>query len=167
MTTIKHPRPTAESARFNVSECMAESFVRLFDTMLSIKAVTTSGPTPHHDVDRVTGSVGFSGENVAGAAYIHMSVVAAAKVASALLGLSAEEVGETESNDVVGELCNMITGGLKSGLCDANFPCAMSTPAIIRGKAFHIEAPPDVQRNLLFFDCQGENIAVETHVKFS
>ena len=73
-----------------------------------------------------------------------------------MLGLPPEEVtGETEVNDVVGEATNMLTGGLKSWLCDAGAECAVSTPAIIRGTSFAIEAMPDVARELLVFECGG------------
>jgi len=46
-----------------------------------------------------------------------------------MLGLPPDEItGETEVNDVVGEATNMLTGGLKSWLCDAGSDCAVSTP---------------------------------------
>ena len=67
----------------------------------------------------MTGSVGFAGENVTGAVYLHLSAAFANRVAAAMLGLQPEEImGETEVNDVVGEVTNMLTGGLKSWLCD-------------------------------------------------
>ena len=45
---------------------------------------------------------------------------------------------------MVGEATNMLTGGLKSWLCDSGAECAVSTPAIIRGSAFVIEPVPEV-----------------------
>jgi CheY-specific phosphatase CheX len=60
----------------------------------------------------------------------------------------------------------MVTGGLKSSLCNAGLPCAMSTPAIIRGKSFDIEPMPNVRREMIHFMCQGERIMVEIHIKF-
>jgi len=84
-----------------------------------------------------------------------------------MLGLPAEEMNnESEVNDVVGEVKNMVAGGLKSWLCDAGAVCAMSTPAIIRGTSFAIEPMPDVQRASLVFDCGEDRVLVEVHVKF-
>ena len=52
-----------------------------------------------------------------------------------------EEVGDPEVNDVIGELCNMIGGTLKSNLCDAGFSCQLSLPAVLRGADLQIETP--------------------------
>jgi chemotaxis protein CheX len=137
--------------------------VDVFETMLSLKATPSAGAMPLN-VDRVTGSVGFGGENVTGAVYLHLSSAFAVQAAAAMLGLAAEELGEAEVNDVIGELTNMLCGGLKSALCDAGSPCAVSTPGIIRG-AFEIEVSPEVQRERFLFDCGGERLAVELHIK--
>jgi CheY-specific phosphatase CheX len=59
----------------------------------------------------------------------------------------------------------MLTGGLKSWLCDSGAECAVSTPAIIRGSSFVIETSPEVTRQFLVFDCDGSRIVVEIHVK--
>jgi hypothetical protein len=74
--------------------------------------------------------------------------------------------GESEVNDVVGEATNMLTGGLKSWLCDSGAPCAVSTPAIIRGTAFSIEPCPMSSANGWSFEC-GDEFAfmVEIHIK--
>lgn len=159
---MTQPEPT-----FNVTQCVTETLLQVFETMLSMKAEPTPGQTLPDHSDRVTGSVGFGGEIVTGAAYVHLSGTTAAQGASAMLGMAMEELGESEINDVVGELCNMVAGGLKSNLCNAGFTCAMSTPAIIRGNSFQIEAMPDVQREVMLFDCQGERIGVEVHIKFT
>ena len=89
-------------------------------------------------------------------------------VTGLMLGIPAgEAIGESEVNDVVGEASNMLTGGLKSWLCDAGAPCAVSTPGIIRGVAFSIEPMPDVHRDWMVFDCDGERFMVEFHNKFT
>ena len=80
---------------------------------------------------------------------------------------SGEIPGEADVNDVVGEATNMLTGGLKSWLCDAGAECAVSTPAIIRGTAFNIESMPDVLRELLVFNCGEDRLIVEVHIKFN
>ena len=91
----------------------------------------------------------------------------ATATAAAMLGLSPEEkISENDVNDVVGEATNMLTGGLKSWLCDAGADCAVSTPAIIRG-AFDVEVMPNVAREFLIFESSGERIIVEIHIKLS
>lgn len=152
----------------NVCDFMARHLVDVFETMLSMQATRLpKAPVPHFD-SRVTGSIGFAGENITGAIYLHFSARFATVAAAAMLGLKPEEVSdENEVNDVVGEATNMITGGLKSWLCDSGADCAMSTPAIIRGTAFSIESMPDVERENLVFACGEDFIVVEIHIKLN
>lgn len=146
---------------------MTRHLVDVFDTMMAMPAalVPNAALPPFHD--RVTGSVGFAGENVTGAVYLHLSAGFANRVAAAMLGLPPEEnLGESDVNDVVGEATNMLTGGLKSWLCDAGAGCAVSTPAIFRG-AFAVEAMPDVAREFLVFESGAERVLVEIHIKLN
>ena len=152
----------------NIAEYMSAHLVDVFDTMLSMKAVPKRGETPPPFTSRVTGAVGFAGDDVNGAVYLHLSAPFALKIAATMLGIAPEEIsGESDVNDVVGEATNMVTGGLKSWLCDNNAPCAMSTPAIIRGTSFSIEPTPDVERECLVFQCDGEFIVAEIHIKLN
>jgi len=152
----------------HIREFMNLHLVDVLGTMLSLKAT----PAPKAGIpqfgERVTGSVGFAGEKVTGAVYLHLSAPFANHAAAAMLGLAPDELtGETEVNDVVGEIANMLTGGLKSWLCDAGADCAVSTPAIIRGTAFDIEPMPDVERECMVFDCGDDRFLIEIHIKFN
>ena len=150
----------------DVCEFMTRHLVDVFETMLSMKAVLVPGAELPAFDGRVSGSVGFAGESVTGAVYLHLSAPFANQVAAAMLGITPEEISaENEVNDVVGEATNMITGGLKSWLCDSGAECAVSTPAIIRGTAYSIEPMPEVAREWLIFDCGGNRIVVEIHIK--
>ena len=151
----------------NVCEFMTRHLVDVFDTMLAMPAaLAPKAALPHFD-ERITGSVGFAGETVTGAVYLHLSTPFANRVAAAMLGLPPEEkIGENDVNDVVGEATNMLTGGLKSWLCDAGASCAVSTPAIIRG-TFAVEAMPDVAREFLVFESGAERVIVEIHIKLN
>lgn len=149
----------------NICEFMNRHLVDVFETMLSLKAMPQpSTDTPHLD-ERVTGCVAFAGDHINGAVYLHLATPFANRVAAAMLGLEPGDLGEAEVNDAIGEATNMLTGGLKSWLCDSGAECAVSTPAIIRGSAFVIEPVPDVEREWLVFDCDGNCIVVEIHVK--
>jgi CheY-specific phosphatase CheX len=153
---------------FDVRQFLTHHLADVFSTMVSMKATPApEGMVPHFE-ERVTGSVGFGGEAVSGAVYLHLSADLALRVTSAMLGLPPEEIGgEGEVNDVVGEMTNMLAGGLKSTLCDLGATCAVSTPAIIRGRAYEIEAMPDVRRESMVFDCETECVSVEVHIKFN
>jgi chemotaxis protein CheX len=152
----------------DVSEFMKRHLVDIFNTMLSMPAVPAQPSEQPLDDERVTGAVGFAGESVTGAVYLHLSTPFANRMAAAMLGLPPEEIiSDSDANDVVGEISNMLTGGLKSWLCDAGAECALSTPAIIRGRSFAIEHMGDVQRECLIFACGEEKVAVEIHIKLN
>jgi chemotaxis protein CheX len=152
----------------DVSGFLARHLVDVFDTMLSMKATQVADAELPQFGERITGSAGFGGESVTGAVYLHLSADFAKQVAGAMLGLPPEELtAETEINDVVGEAANMLTGGLKSWLCDAGTPCAVSTPAIIRGTSFAIEPMPDVERAWMVFEASQNRFVVEVHLKFN
>lgn len=152
----------------NVCDFMKTHLVDVFDTMLATKATLVENISAPDFPERVSGSVGFAGETVNGAVYLHLSAGFAKRAAGTMLGLPPEEMNnEAEVNDVVGEVTNMVAGGLKSWLCDAGASCAMSTPAIIRGTAFVIEPSPSVQRSSQVFDCGDERVLVEIHIKFN
>ncbi len=73
---------------------------------------------------------------------------------------------ESQINDVVGELSNMLAGGLRAGLCNAGMQCDRSTPAIVRGPTYGIETVPDVQKERIMFDCWEDRLVVDVHIKF-
>ena len=151
-----------------VCEFMTRHMADVFDTMLSMKAgLVPKAALPQYD-ERVTGAVGFGGPEVTGAVYLHISAGFAKVMAVTMLGLTLEDIsGESEVNDVVGEATNMLTGGLKSWLCDCGYDCAVSTPVIIRGASFVIEPTMEVEREWLVFECGKELVVVEVHIKLN
>lgn len=151
----------------NVCDFMKGHLVDVFETMLQMKAVLAANQERPKMPERVSGSIGFGGDNINGAVYLHLSAAFAARATISMLGLPPEEVpADADVNDVVGEVSNMLTGGLKSWLCDAGALCAISTPGIIRGASFEIEPMPGVERTSMVFDCDGATVEVEIHVNF-
>jgi len=152
----------------NVDQWIHDAVPKVFETMLGLTLEPAPDAKLDHAAERVVGSIGLGGETVTGAVYLHMSVPLAVRVTGSMLGLPPEEPpGDSDLNDVVGELCNMVAGGLKSTLCDVGAPCAVSTPTIIRGSAFHIETTPDVPGRQYSFLCEGHCLTVEVHLKLN
>jgi chemotaxis protein CheX len=84
----------------------------------------------------VSGSIGLGGK-ANGVVYTAFSENLAQAVAEKILGGAASI---QDINDVVAELTNMITGNLKSHLCDAGFNCSLSIPSVVRGDEISISA---------------------------
>ena len=152
-----------------ISEYLTRHLGDVFEMMLSMKVVSTPATDIHHiEGERVTGSVGLAGETVTGSVYLHVSGAFSAQATMAMLGLTPDEVpAQTDINDVVGEVTNMLAGGLKSWLCDSGASCALTTPAVIRGTSFEINPKPGVEIIWLCFDCNETKGFVEIHIKFN
>ena len=158
---------STQTHSLDIRQFMTKHLVDVFETMLSLPAEALPAAPPPEFAARVTGSVGFGGDTVTGAVYFHLSEKFAVQCTGSMLGLALEEItGENEVNDVVGELTNMLAGGLKSALCDTGHVCAVSTPAIIRGTCYQIEALPDVQREFFTFQSGTNPVLVEVHIKY-
>jgi chemotaxis protein CheX len=146
---------------------MNRHLVDVFETMLAMKAVPLAEGYVPLSGERITGCVAFAGEHINGAVYLHLTLPFAGSIAAVMIGVQPPRLNDVEMNDVVGEVTNMLTGGLKSWLCDSGAECAVSIPAIIRGSAFTIEPTPGVDRQWLVFDCNHQRIVVEIHIKIS
>lgn len=161
---------TSSATTFDVRSFVSATLIGVFDTMLGLKATPTNNLPPRPvepAVERVTGCVGLGGEGLCGAVYIHLPAPLASRLTAAMLRTTVDQLaGDAEVNDTVGELCNMVTGGLKSRLCDAGKPCALSIPSVIRGTSFHIQGQPEARQEVLRFDCNGELITIEIQLKF-
>ena len=152
-----------------ITEYLSSHLADVFDMMLSLKASPAPANESHHaHGDRVTGAIGLAGDAVTGSVYLHITSAFAVQAAAAMLGMAPEEItGTAEVNDVVGEVTNMLAGGLKSWLCDSGAACALTTPAVIRGTSFEITPKPGVEIILLGFDCGEARGMIEVHIKFS
>ena len=151
-----------------VQEFLACHLAEVYSTMLSLPVVPLAGALPGGANERVSGAVGFAGETVTGSLYLHVPTAFAGQMTTAMLGLPPDETpGDAEVNDVVGEVTNMIAGGLKSWLCDAGATCALSPPAIIRGTSFSIIASEGVARIQFGFASNIQQGMLEAHIKFS
>ena len=77
----------------NICEFMNRHLVDVFETMLSMKAVSVPDNTVPQFDERVTGCVAFAGEQINGAVYLHLAAPFATQVAAAMLGLTPADLG--------------------------------------------------------------------------
>jgi len=151
-----------------VGEYLARHLAEVFSTMLSLPAAVHAEVDPSGLSGRVTSSVGFVGETVNGAVYLHVPAPFAVHITGAMLGLPpAEAPADPDVNDVMGEVANMLAGGLKSWLCDQGAACALSTPAIIRGSSFKIFPAEGVSQLQFGFTSETHEGVVEVHIKLA
>lgn len=125
----------------------------VMQTMVGLSATPGTGienyPQPSK-LQGLIGSIGLSGK-VSGIVYTAYSESLSKHVAEKILGGSA---GEQDISDVVAELTNMITGNLKSTLCDMGYNCTLSIPSVMRGDEVSVSA-----KNATI--CVGNDYAIE------
>lgn len=117
---------------------LALALKRAFQTMLSLNLEDIDRhAAPSLEGEHVLGTIGFGGKAV-GRVYFRTSLPAAKQIASTILGMKPEELGDgPEMNDVMGELLNIMTGNFKSNLCDAGLDCRLEPPQVSRTSDSH------------------------------
>jgi chemotaxis protein CheX len=125
----------------------------VIQTMVGLSATPGTGienyPQPSK-LKGVTGAIGLSGK-LNGIVYTAYSEGLSKHVAEKILG---DAAGEQDVLDVVAELTNMITGNLKSTLCDIGYNCTLSIPSVMRGDEISVSA-----KNATI--CVGNDYAIE------
>ncbi len=83
----------------------------------------------------ITGMVGLVG-TYSGVLSIHCPRPLALKITSNMLGMEVEEAGEAEEdvNDALGEIANMVMGGVKTRIQDEIKDIAISIPNVVQGR---------------------------------
>ena len=138
----------------------------VFSTMLSMDVEPVNVNIQQLETGKyVVGSVCFAG-TVMGSINIRVNDDFARCMTAAMLGIEVDEIeSDEEVHDVIGELCNMIGGNLKSRLCDTGFPCQLSIPSITYGNSFMIQSKGWARKELLAFRYQEHTVLVEVYMK--
>ena len=108
------------------------STLEIFSTMANLQGTVVSRSVEIADVpvEGVGGCVSFAG-SLSGIVYVLMPETLAARVTCAMLGCDKAEASEIK--DVVGELTNMVAGGLKNQLAKEGFESCLTIPTFISG----------------------------------
>lgn len=140
--------------------------IEVIETMLRLPAKPVSKRARSEPRESVSGWVGFSGERLSGAVYLHCSVAFARHAAATIFGTTSAQLQvEDGIPDAMAELANLIAGGLRSWFCGKGIICALSIPALIRGTSFAVVPGPDVVRQKLHFECGADLVTVEIHIR--
>jgi CheY-specific phosphatase CheX len=150
----------------DIKTLVGNAIKEVFATMFSMEVVILNGEQVRIDGgSRIVGSVGFAGD-VMGNVNIHVNGNFARLMTAAMLDMDVSEIeGEEEVHDVIGELCNMIGGDLKSRLCDSGLPCKLSIPSITCGNSFTVASRGWARKERLSLQYQDHSALVEVYMK--
>jgi chemotaxis protein CheX len=155
-----------EITKLDLKSSVGNAINEVFETMLSMEVeISDAHSQSPIEGNRIVGSVSFAGELV-GSVCIHVPNVLARMMTAAILSMQVDEIqGQEEVNDVIGEVSNMIGGGLKSRFCDSGLNCELSIPSITSGTDFKIESR-DWARHESFVFCHNQHFGfLEVFIK--
>jgi len=110
----------------------------VFELMLGSQLVKAITPTDRAPAN-ITGMVGLAGQ-LCGVLSIGCDEKAAALMASKMLGVELNKVGQSEIADALGEVCNMAAGNFKNKISGLGDGCMLSPPSVIQGGDYNIHS---------------------------
>jgi flagellar motor switch protein FliN len=152
----------------DISTKVPDSVINVFNTMLSMD-VQMSQTVAQSALEgmRTVGAVSFAGDAM-GLINIHVTSQFSRQMAAVLLDMDIGDVDiETDVNDVIGELSNIVGGNLKSIFSDVGLRCELSTPSITRGSSFRIESMNMERYERFAFSYQDHVFFVEFGLKLA
>lgn len=111
----------------------------------------------------ITGMVGFAG-TYSGVISIHCPVALAMKITSSMLGMECEEVND-DLNDAIGEIANMLGGGVKLVLSKGGLDVKLSIPTVISGEDYTVNSLSDNNCVVIPFNLDGDKFLVGLTLK--
>lgn len=121
-------------------------------TGLTIDSLDRSSTAQTFTVNGVAGVVGLAGGLSANIHFV-LSDEAAHALVAAILG--SDTFGDADLRDAIGELTNMIAGGLKNRLDQSGIALSLTVPSFVRGKETQITAKGFTIGSMNSFVLQG------------
>ena len=137
--------------QLNLPAAMAAGMQDVFATMVMLD-IETGQPLPasvRSVPANLTSMLGLGGA-VRGTLAIHCPAVVAKNITSAFLGMEVEELN-SDVQDAIGELVNMVAGHLKIAFADAGLAIELAIPTTVVGDAFRLSGTAGATRLLLPF----------------
>lgn len=158
----------ARIRNMDISTKVPDSVINVFNTMLSMDVqVNRTVVQSALEGMRTVGSVSFAGDAV-GLISIHVTYQFSRQMTAVMLDMDINDVdGESDVNDVIGELSNIVGGNLKSIFSDVGLRCELSTPSITSGSGFKIESMNMERYERFAFGYQDHVFFVEFGLKLA
>ena len=151
---------------FDIAGSITGSLTEVFNMMLSMKLeLVDESSQSNFEGDRIVSSVSLAGK-VVGAVNIMVSHEFSRIMAAAMMGVEPGGIeGEEDVRDVISEVCNIVSGNLKTKFCDAGLTCELSPPTFTTGSDFMIESLNTDRHERYAFSFEEYSIVVEVGVR--
>jgi chemotaxis protein CheX len=132
----------------------------VFDLMLACRLEV--GPELHSEEGlEITAIVGLAGQ-LRGIMIMRCSAKSAARMASRMLGIEAEQA-VSAMWDAVGEICNMVAGNFKNKIAGLGDGCMLSVPTVVTGTEYDLHSMVDDEMHIIFL-FEGEPILLSLEI---
>jgi chemotaxis protein CheX len=150
-----------ESAGVDLFQAVVQATTEVFDTMvlMDISAGRPLTERTEKFIQSISGIVGLSGQR-RGMLAVHCPVPVALGIARALLGEECEDVNE-DVKDAIGEIVNMVAGGVKTLLQEAGEILELAVPSIIAGQSYAVNLLSQADWLMVPFETQLGQFLVE------
>ncbi|WP_158965603.1 chemotaxis protein CheX [Paraglaciecola sp. L3A3] len=108
----------------------------------------------------VSGLIGMVGDDIKGSLSISFEESLVLEIMHKMLGEKPEGIN-SDVNDMVGEITNMICGGAKNDLDQKGYNFGMATPMIVSGKNHTIDHQVDGKKMVMPFTHPSGNLYLE------
>ncbi len=127
----------------DLQQQIIDSTQSVFDTMLMMPLTPGSilAEKVYTFQKSISAMLGFAGE-IQGMLTIHCPQEVAFTITSALLGVDVDTINE-DVKDTIGELANMILGGIKDGFTEQGIQINLAIPTVLAGRSYRISGMTD------------------------
>ncbi len=113
----------------------------------------------------VSAMIGLSGD-INAILGIHCPAVVGKAIGGAMLGMELEEVDE-DTKDALGEIANMLAGGLKETFAAEKIDILLAIPTTISGNSYKVSAPTGSNRIIIPFDIEAGRFYIDLKYSLS
>ena len=143
------------------SSIIAPAVREIFEFMIGMDLTVhaDSSPLPGYHLNSVSAVIGFSGAT-RGMVAIHCPEQVALAISSALLDTNETEV-TADVRDAMGEVANMVAGGIKAAATKQGAELELSIPTTVCGERYSVGGFPSAKKTAVEFSIKEGNFFVE------
>jgi chemotaxis protein CheX len=145
-----------ELARF-----LTDATLEVFASMVFIEITTEASPggAPESVDPELSSLIGLAGD-LKGFLAIHCPAPVALAITSSMLGMEVTELNE-DVKDAIGEIANMIAGGLKVSLANDHKKIELAIPTTVIGKSIRTSGLAGATKSVVLFTSPVGKFVVE------
>ncbi len=140
---------------------IVETTEEIFSTMIFMKIVaSTPLANGNYDIgDHISAMIGLSGDFTAMLS-IHCPKDVGLAIAGEMLGMEFTEI-DADVKDTMGEIANMVAGGLKERFANEDMKISLAIPTAITGKSYTVSTPKKSTKIIIPFTVEAGQFFIE------